>query len=107
MKDMCRFPAMKKLREHDLQWMLEAKARAFRSLEEFYKVEANLASSRYGFDLKQVALLLPKIARLSTYEFEYARDDEEGYCCLQLRQTSLCELPVIASSRPMWWERYA
>ncbi|MBR1149115.1 DUF1963 domain-containing protein [Bradyrhizobium sp. JYMT SZCCT0428] len=55
LKQICRFPAMKKLRENDLQWMDETKALAFQSLEEFYKVEAILVSSRYRFDLKEVA----------------------------------------------------
>jgi hypothetical protein len=105
-KDMCRFPPMKKVREDDLQWMLEAKALAFQSLEDFYKVEGILAPGRYRFDPEKVASQLPKIANLATYEFNYLKDDGDGYCCLEHRRSSLCELPVISRSRPLWWERY-
>lgn len=105
-KQMCRFPAMKKLRETDLQWMRETKSLAFQSLDDFYKVEAILGSSRYRFDLEQVAEQLPKIAGLSTYEFNYLKDDDDGYCCLEYRRSSLCELPAISRSLPMWWSGY-
>src|SRR4029077_9296577 len=63
-KQMCRFPVMKKVRGDDLQWMLETKALAFRSLEEFYKAESILAFSKSRFDLEKVASQLPKIANL-------------------------------------------
>jgi hypothetical protein len=106
MKQMCRFPAMKKLREKDLQWMHETKALSFQSLEEFYKVESILGSSRYRFDLQQVAAQLPKIAALSTYEFNYLKDDDDGYCCLEYRSSRLCELPDISRSPPIWWSWY-
>jgi hypothetical protein len=105
-KDMCRFPAIKKVRDNDLQWMLEAKAAAFQSLEDFYKVEGSLASARYQFDLEKVASELRKIANLPTYEFKYLKNDDDGYCCLEYRHTSLCELPVISRTLPMWWEQY-
>ncbi|MBR1210156.1 DUF1963 domain-containing protein [Bradyrhizobium sp. JYMT SZCCT0180] len=106
LKQICRFPAMKKLRENDLQWMDETKALAFQSLEEFYKVEAILVSSRYRFDLKEVAAQLSKIAGLPTYEFNYLKDDEDGYCCLEYRSSRLCELPDISRSLPIWWSWY-
>jgi hypothetical protein len=105
-KHMCRFPALKKLRENDLQWMGEAKASAFQSLENFYKIESVLARSRYRFDLQQVAAQLPKLADLSTYEFNYLKDDDDGYCCLEYRRSALCELPVTSRSLPAWWDRY-
>jgi len=105
-KHICRFPATKKLRENDLQWMRETKALAFQSLDDFYKVEGILASSRYRFELKEVAAQLPKIAELPTYEFSYLKNDDDGYCCLEYRRSSLGELPVISRSLPMWWDRY-
>jgi hypothetical protein len=106
-KDLCRFPAMKKIRDDDLQWMRETKALAFQSLEEFYKVEGVLAPGRYNFDLEKVASTLPKIANLPTYELDYLKDDDAGNCCFAYRRASLGELPVIARSLPMWWDRYA
>ena len=104
-KDMCRFPAMKKLRDDDLEWMREAKASAFQSLEAFYKVEGMLRS-RSRFDPEMVAAQLPKIGALPTYEFTYLRDDDEGYCCLEHRRSSLCESPAISKSLPLWWSGY-
>ncbi|MEH2624369.1 hypothetical protein V1292_002424 [Bradyrhizobium sp. AZCC 1719] len=106
LKQMCRFPAMKKVRQDDLDWMLETKALAFQGLEEFYKVEGILAPGKYNFDSGKVASELPKIANLPTYEFNYLKDDEDGYCCLEYRRSSLSELPVSSRSLPAWWERY-
>jgi hypothetical protein len=105
-KDMCRFPAMKKVRDDDLQWILEAKALAFQSLDNFYRADGILAPARFQFDPEKVASELRKIANLPTYEFKYLKNDDDGYCCLEYRHTSLCELPVISSITPMWWEQY-
>lgn len=106
LKHLCRRPAMKKLREKDLEWNQETKAIAFQSLEDFYKVEGLLARSRYRFDHENVAALLPTIANLPIYEENYLKDDDEGYCVLEYRHSSLNELPTLSPVSPMWWERY-
>ena len=105
-KHICRFPAMKKLREHDAVWMQQTKVIAFQSLEEFYKIESLLVNSKYRFDYDAVVSLLPRIANLPTYEDKYLKDDDEGYCVLEYRRSSLNEMPTLSPSLPTWWAKY-
>lgn len=105
-KHICRFPAMKKLREHDAVWFQQTKVIAFQSLEEFYNIESLLVNSKYRFDHDAVVSLLPRIANLPTYEDKYLKDDDEGYCILEYRRSSLNEMPKLSSSLPTWWAKY-
>jgi hypothetical protein len=106
-KDVCRFPVMKKVRPSDLHWMSETRELAFQNLAAFYSVEATLVPCRYKFALEQVEEEIPKLAELPVYDFKYLKNDEEGYCCLEYRRTTRGAMPPPQWPLKGWWDRYA
>lgn len=104
-KTVFRFPAMKKLREADAEWFKRQQPIALDTFHRFFEIEGALQRN-YLSSPDQIADAITQLSTLRTYDFEYKRDDDEGFCELELRDTKFLEAHSGTSELLSWWHTY-
>lgn len=104
-RQIIRFPAMKKLRPADAAWFERQKPIVFDTFVQFFEIEGRMRSTR-EFNEGVITRYIEELKNLDAYDFEYQRNDGEGYCELLLRETKLLDSQPVRSSLRRWWHRY-
>jgi len=104
-RQIVRFPAMKKLRPADAEWFERQRSAMLDTFVRFFQIEGRVRSNaRLGAD--EIAGFIGELAQLNACDYKYLRNDEEGYCELELRETKLLDPQPDSSDLRRWWSRY-
>jgi Domain of unknown function (DUF1963) len=104
-KDVVRFPAMKKLRSGDATWFEQHKPIILNTFARYFEIEGRMRA-KSKLDPNEVAEFVAELAELEAYDTKYLRDDDEGYCELELREAKLLDEQPEYFEMLHWWDGY-
>jgi len=103
-RQIIRFPEMKKLRPTDAAWFNRQKPIMLNSFVRFFEIEGKVRANRQ-FSESTMLDFIRELKTIAAYNFKYLRDDEQGYCELELSETTLLDLSL-DPMYPHWWHPY-
>ena len=104
-KQIIRFPATKKLRPADAAWFEQQKPIVYDTFVRFFEIEGRMRAAKQFKD-GDVAGCIEALKDLNVADFDYLRNDDDGYCELALREAKLFDEQPALSGIPQWWHRY-
>lgn len=100
-----RIPTMKKLRPADAAWFELQKPIMLNSFVRFFELEGRMRATR-KFNESATLEFIRELKTLKAYDYRYLRDDDEGYCELELLETKLLDPKLAPNSLRHWWGNY-
>lgn len=100
-----RFPIMKKLRPEDAERFENHKATILQTFVKFFEVEGRMRAE-HEINVKEIADCIAELSQLDAYDCQYIRNDDEGFCELDLRPAKLLDLQPDLSDLGRWWYKY-
>lgn len=104
-KNIIRFPQIQKLRAEDAAWFEQQRLNMLSTFERFFELEGLINADRQISE-EHVAEWVEQLSKLSICDYQYLRNDKEGYCELNLSESKLLDKQPDWSQHGRWWQKY-
>jgi hypothetical protein len=102
---MIRFPAMRKLRSSDQNWFNRKAPAMLDTLKRFLEIEGQMRATK-NFNGEELARCIDKLRRLDFFDFQYLKNDDNGYCVVTWHEMKLLDRKPDRINLRHWWNRY-
>ena len=104
-KNIIRFPQMRKLSAEDAAWFEQQRLNMLSTFERFFELEGLINANRQISE-EHVAEWVEQLSKFSICDYQYLRNDKEGYCELNLHEAKLLDKQPDWSQHGRWWQKY-
>ncbi|MCP4070680.1 MAG: DUF1963 domain-containing protein [Hyphomicrobiales bacterium] len=105
-KSTIRFPPMRKLRPEDAAWFERQRLTMLDTFEHFFELEGIMHADRQVSE-EHISEYIKQLENLSICDYQYLRNDDDGYCELNLHEGKLLDKQPDWSQLGRWWQRYS